>query len=61
VPGSGKGAASPGVETPDGLRALAQRAVRLAAAIPGDEGAKRLLAFAGELEARAVELERGGG
>jgi hypothetical protein len=61
VSGSGKGSASSGVETPEGLRAMALRAVRLAAAIPGDAGAKRLLELAGELEARAVELERGGG
>jgi hypothetical protein len=59
--GSRKGAASPIVETPDGLRTLAQRAIRLAAAIPSDDGARRRLEFARELEARATALERDGG
>jgi hypothetical protein len=61
VSGSRKGAASPGVETPDGLRTLAQRAIRLAEAIPADDGAERLLEFARELEARATALEGDGG
>jgi hypothetical protein len=60
VSGSGKGAASPHLETPEGLRAMALHAVRLAVAIPGDAGAKRLLE-ARELEARAAALERDGG
>jgi hypothetical protein len=45
------------VEMPDGLRAIAQRAIRLAMTISGDEGCQRLLEFAGELAARAAELE----
>jgi hypothetical protein len=45
VSGSGKGSASPGVETPEGLRAMALHAVRLAVAIPSDPGAKRFLEF----------------
>ena len=61
VSGSGKGSASPGVETPEGLRAMALHAVRLAVAIPSDPGAKRFLEFARELEARATALGRDGG
>jgi len=45
------------VETPEGLRTMARRAHRLAMDIPDDESAKRLLAFASELEARAEALE----
>ena len=48
--------ASP-VETAGGLREMALRARRLALTIPGDEGAKRLLGFATELDARADALE----
>jgi hypothetical protein len=36
---------------------MAVRARRLAMMIPGDEGAKRLIAFAAELDARADALE----
>jgi hypothetical protein len=45
------------VETSAGLRALAARARRLAAFIPRDEAADRLLEFARELDARAAQLE----
>ena len=47
------------VETPHGLREMARRARSFAKEIllPNDEGAKRLILFAGELEARATVLE----
>jgi hypothetical protein len=45
------------VETAGGLREMAMRARRLALTIPGDEGAKRLVAFATELGAQADPLE----
>ena len=45
------------VETAGGLREMAMRARRLALTIPGDEGAKRLVAFATELDAQADALE----
>jgi hypothetical protein len=46
------------VETAGGLREMAERARRWAMMVPpGDEGAKRLLAFARELDARADALE----
>jgi hypothetical protein len=57
VPRSGRELPSTQVETPNGLRAMATRARRLAATIPGDEGAARLLEFARELEARADALD----
>ena len=46
------------VETAGGLREMAERARRWAMMIrPDDEGAKRLLGFAMELDARADALE----
>jgi hypothetical protein len=45
------------VETAGGFREMAERARRWAMMIPGDEGAKRLLGFATELDARADALE----
>jgi hypothetical protein len=45
------------VETPEGLRRMAQRAHRLAHSIPGDTAGVRLREFAQELEARAAALE----
>ena len=44
-------------ETAGGLREMAERARRWAMMIPGNEGAKRLLGFARELDARADALE----
>ena len=57
MPRSGRDLPAAQVETPAGLRAMAQRAVRLAMGIPGDQGAERLLEFAKELEARPDALE----
>jgi hypothetical protein len=45
------------VETAGDLREMAVRARRLAMMIPGDGGAKRLTAFAAQLDARADALE----
>jgi hypothetical protein len=56
MPRGGRDLPAPQVETPDGLRAMAHHARRLAMGISGDEGAKRLLEFASELETRAEAL-----
>lgn len=47
----------PQVETPAGLREMAERARGLAHAIPVDVSSERLLEFANELEARASALK----
>jgi hypothetical protein len=47
------------LDTSEGLRALAQRARRIAVTIPADEAALQLLAFAQELECRAELIEMG--
>jgi hypothetical protein len=57
MPKSGRALPAPSAETPEGLRVMAERAFRLAMAIPGDTGCQRLLEFAKELETRAAELE----
>jgi hypothetical protein len=57
MPRSGEVLPPAQVETSAGMRAMAQHARRLASTIQGDVAADRLLEFAGELEARADELE----
>jgi hypothetical protein len=59
MPRGGKFLPLPQIETPDWLRAMADRARRLAMGISSDEAAIRLLEFATELQARAEALEIG--
>ena len=56
MPKSGRALPAPSAETPEGLRVMAERAFRLAMAIPGDTGCQRLLEFAKELETSSCRI-----